>query len=61
MFERVIYNNMFVYFTANNLTSPNQSSFKPGDSYLSQLLSIPHEICQSFDNVLEWQMYFFTF
>ena len=53
MFGRAIYNKMSQYFTANNLTWPNQSGFKPGDSSLNQLLSIPHEIFQSFDSGLE--------
>ena len=53
MFERIIYNNIFEYFTANNLISPNQSGFKPGDSCISQLLSSTLEIYQSFDNSFE--------
>ena len=31
----------------------NQSGFKPGDSCISQLLSITHEIFKSFDDGLE--------
>ena len=52
MFERIICN-MFEYFTANNLSSLNQSGFKPGDSCINQLLSITHEIYQSFDKGFE--------
>ena len=37
----------------NNLISSNQSGFKPGDSCINQLLSITHEICNSFDEGLE--------
>ena len=37
----------------NNLISPNQSGFKPGDSCINQLLSITHEIYNSFDEGLE--------
>ena len=49
---------MFEYFTANNLISPNQSGFNPGDSSLNQLLSIPHEVYQSFENGLEvWDVF----
>ena len=33
----------------NELTSPNQSGFKPGDSCINQLLAITHEIYKSFD------------
>ena len=44
---------MFKIFTSNNLISPNQSGFKPGDSCINQLLSITHEIYKSFDEGLE--------
>ena len=52
-FERIIYNTIFEYLTTNELTSDNQSGFKPGDSCVNQLLSITHEIYQSLDNGLE--------
>ena len=44
---------MFEFFTENNLISDNKSGLKPGDSYVNQLLSITHEIYQSFDDNLE--------
>ena len=44
IFERLIFNEIFNFFTFNNLISPNQSGFKPGDSCIKQLLSITHEI-----------------
>ena len=53
IFERILYNNMYEFFTENNLISPNKSGFKPGDSCINQLLSITHEIYKSFDNGLE--------
>ena len=48
-FERIIYNTIFEYLTTNELTSDNQSGFKPGDSCVNQLLSITHEIYHSLD------------
>ena len=42
IFERLIFNEMFKFLTSNNLISPNQSGFKPGDSCINQLLSITH-------------------
>ena len=48
--ERLIFNEMFRFFIANNLISSNQSGFKPGDACINQLLSITREICKSFDN-----------
>ena len=41
---------MYEFFTENNLISPNQSGFKPGDLCINQLLFITHEIYKSFDN-----------
>ena len=53
VFERLIYNSLFEYFIENDLISPNQSGFKPGDSCTNQLISITHEIYQSFDDGFE--------
>ena len=44
---------MFIFFTDNNLISPNQSRFKPGDSGVNQLLAITHEMYESFDEEFE--------
>ena len=52
-FERSIYNSLFEYFTENDLISQNQSGFKPGESCANQLISITHEICESFDDGFE--------
>ena len=52
-FERVIYKNRFEYFIENDLTSQNQSGFKPGNSCINQLISITHEIYLSFDKMFE--------
>ena len=53
IFERLIFNEMFIFQLENNLVLPNQSGFKPGDSCINQLLSITHEIFQSFDEEFE--------
>ena len=52
-FDHLIYNNIFKYFIENDLTSQNQTGFKPGNSCISQLIPITHEIYQSFDDELE--------
>ena len=44
---------MLKYFLDNNLITPKQSGFRPGDSCINQLLSITHDIFTSFDNWLE--------
>ena len=40
---------MFKFFNENNLISPKQSGFKPGDSCIDQLRSITHEIYEALD------------
>ena len=44
---------MLKYFLDNNLVSPKQSGFRPGDSCINQLLSITPDIFTSFDKALE--------
>ena len=51
--EKLLYNQMFDFFIRNDLISQNQSGFKPGDSYINQLLAITHEIYKSFDACLD--------
>ena len=46
-------NELFTFFTDNNLIFPNQSGFRPGDSCVNQLIAITHEIYKSFDDGLE--------
>ena len=56
--EQLIYNKMFEFFTENELISHSQSGFKPGDSCISQLLCITHDIYQSLDDGLETRAVF---
>ena len=53
IFEKLIFNEMFKFFNENNLISPKQSGFKPGDSCINQLISITHEIYEALDAGLE--------
>ena len=53
MFERILYNSLFDFLNQNDLISPAQSGFKPGDSCINQLLSITHEIYHSMDEGYE--------
>ena len=51
VFERLRYNKMFsFFFSENDLISPKQSGFRPGDSCTNQILSIAHEILSTFDD-----------
>ena len=49
---------MFEFFTENELISKNQLGFKPGDSCISQLLCITHDIYQSLNDGLETRAVF---
>ena len=44
VFEKLIFNGMFRYFTENFLISSNQSEYKPGGSCINQVLSIAQKI-----------------
>ena len=44
---------MFKFFNENNLISPKQSGFKPGDLCINQLISVTHETCEALDAGLE--------
>ena len=50
VFERLLYNKMFSFFSEVNLILPKQSGFRPGDSCTNQLLSTAHEILSAFDD-----------
>ena len=53
VFEKIIFDKLYVYFKINNLITKNQSGFRPGDSCTNQLLSLVHEIHENFDCGLE--------
>ena len=42
--ERLIYNEIYSFFIKSDLITPNQSSFKQGNSCINQLLLITHDI-----------------
>ena len=47
--EKCIFDDLYCYFENNNLFTDCQSGFRKGDSCISQLLSIVHEIFKNFD------------
>ena len=49
VFERLVFNKLFNFFLQSKLFTPCHSAFIPGDSCISQLLSITNEIYKSFD------------
>ena len=53
IFDRLIYNGLFTFFTDNKLFSANQSGFRPGDSCVNHLLAITYKIYTLFDDGIE--------
>ena len=49
IFEKLIFNSLLDYLHRNDILSKNQSGFRSGDSCVSQLISITHEIYKAFD------------
>ena len=49
IYERLVYGRTYEFFIENNLMSKNQSGSRPSDSCINQVISITHEIYQSFD------------
>ena len=52
-FEKFFFNEMFKFFIENELISPNQSGFKPGNSCINQFLAIFHEIYKTINEGFE--------
>ena len=49
LYERIIFKELFNHFHQNHLFTKCQSGFLPGDSCISQLLSVVYKINSSFD------------
>ena len=49
MFEKLLFDSLYEYFTNNNLLTPLQSGFIKGDSCINQLVAITHEIHRNLD------------
>ena len=49
IFEKLIFDAIYEYFCENQLLTPSQSGFRPGDSTVNQLLSITHKIYSAFE------------
>ena len=50
MFEKIIFNNLYLYLNSNNLITKNQAGFRPGVSTTNQLLFLVDEIHQAFED-----------
>ena len=49
IFEKIIFNSLFIHLNNNNLLNSSQSGDRPGDSCVHQLISITHDIYKAFD------------
>ena len=50
IFKKCIYKSLYSYLELNIILSKSQSRFRKGDSCISQLLAITHEIYSNFDS-----------
>ena len=50
LFEKIVFNNLYIYLNRNGLITSNQSGFRPGDSTTNQLLFLINEIHEAFEN-----------
>ena len=50
IFEKLIFNRLYLYLSSNCLITKNQSGFIPGDSCTNQLLFLINEIHEAFEN-----------
>ena len=49
IFEKIIFNKIYIFLLEERLLNQNQSGFRPSKSCVNQLLAIPHEIFEAFD------------
>ena len=49
IFEKLMFDAIYEFLCENQLLTPNQSGFRPGDSTINQLLSITHKIYSAFE------------
>ena len=49
LFEKLIFDEIYNHLVKNDLLTPNQSGFHPGDSTINQLLSITYYIYTAFE------------
>ena len=49
IFEKIIFDRLYNFLLQEELLNPNQSGFRPSDSFINQLIAITHEIFEAFD------------
>ena len=59
LLEKCVQKRLFSFIKTNNIITPSQSGFTPGDSTVYQLLFIYDDFCKSLDNATSLQAIFF--
>ena len=49
IFEKLIYDSVYLHLCSNDIITPHQSGFRPDDSTVNQLLAITHKIYSAFE------------
>ena len=49
IFEKILFDKIYNHLCDNELLSPNQSGFRPGDLTVNQLIAITHQIYVAFE------------
>ena len=49
VFEKLIYDSVYRHLCNNDILTPRQSGFRPGDSTVNQLLAIAHKTYSAFE------------
>ena len=49
IFEKIIFNRIYIFLLKEELLNPNQSGFHPSNSCINQLIAITHETFEAFD------------
>ena len=52
IFEKILFDKIYNHLCDNELLSPNQSGFPPGDSTVNQMIAITHQIHVAFEEYL---------
>lgn len=58
IFEKIVFKNLFNFLRENNIISPHQSGFQPGDSTTNQLAYLYHVFCQALDSKKDMRIVF---
>ena len=61
MLERCVHRHIYRFLMLNNIITPSQSGFLPGESTTNQLLCFYEKLCSNFDKRITTQSVYFDF